>query len=202
MTEEKQASALADSRASEIGEGRDQRKRNALIFCLVAVVWLVVDQVVKNIVAATVPSGAVIGPFGGIFQIRYVHNTGAAWGMFSDATFVLGVLSLVICAALVFYLFWLDPGANLGEAIGIALVVAGGIGNAFDRFTLGYVIDFIEPVFIDFPVFNIADIGVTCGFVIFIISLLVARQKSDEKTIPSGGQKSDETQLGQGDQAL
>ena len=57
------------------------------------------------------------------------------------------------------------------------VVVAGGLGNAIDRFALGYVVDFIEPVFIDFPVFNVADIGVTCGFVLFFAGMLWSMRK-------------------------
>ena len=69
---------------------------------------------------------------------------------------------------------------NLFETVGFALVVAGGIGNAIDRFLLGYVVDFIEFAFFEFPVFNVADIGVTCGFVILIIGLIVDFSKGDE----------------------
>ena len=58
-------------------------------------------------------------------------------------------------------------------------MVAGGLGNALDRFTLGYVVDFIEPVFIDFPVFNVADIGVTCGFAIFLAGMALAWRRED-----------------------
>ena len=52
------------------------------------------------------------------------------------------------------------------------MVVAGGIGNAIDRFLMGYVVDFICADFIDFPIFNVADIGVTCGFVLLFIGLM------------------------------
>ena len=57
-------------------------------------------------------------------------------------------------------------------ALGGALVVAGGIGNAIDRFIQGYVVDFIELSFMDFPVFNIADIGVTCGVALIFIAVI------------------------------
>ena len=56
--------------------------------------------------------------------------------------------------------------------LGGALIVAGGLGNALDRFTLGYVVDFIDTTFISFPTFNVADIGVTCGFVLFFAGML------------------------------
>ena len=79
----------------------------------------------------------------------------------------------MVCIALTAYLALTPQRPNAGELIGISLVVAGGIGNAIDRFTLGFVVDFIEPTFIDFPIFNVADIGVTCGIILFIVSLLI-----------------------------
>lgn len=144
----------------------------ALLLAAVAVTWLALDMATKHI-AQSFELGEVFGgPFAGLVQFRLVHNTGAAWGMFGDATFLLGVFSLVVCAALVFYLFMLAPHASAFETFSLGLVLAGGLGNAFDRFSLHYVVDFIEPVFIDFPVFNVADIGVTCGIVLFMVAFL------------------------------
>ena len=54
---------------------------------------------------------------------------------------------------------------------------SGGLGNAIDRFSQLYVVDFIDFTFIDFPVFNVADIGVTCGFVLLVIGYLLATRK-------------------------
>ena len=67
-----------------------------------------------------------------------------AWGMFSDSTLALGVMSLLVCVVLALYLLVLSPRASLAQALGVALVVAGGIGNAIDRFSQGYVVDFID----------------------------------------------------------
>ena len=93
---------------------------------------------------------------------------------------MLGVVSLLVVAALLVFLFVLAPDASPLTAVAIGLVAAGGIGNAIDRFFLGYVVDFIQPLFIDFPVFNIADIGVTCGFVLLVLSMLMT--EGGEKT--------------------
>lgn len=150
------------------------RARNALVFGVLGLVWLSFDICTKGWVAGSyVVNEVITGPILGLVRFRLVHNTGAAWGMFGDSTFLLGVLSLVVCAIMVVYLFVLAPRSTLLETCGIALVVAGGLGNAIDRFTLGYVVDFIEPTFIEFPVFNVADIGVTCGFVLFLVGLLL-----------------------------
>ena len=81
------------------------------------------------------------------------------------------------------YLALTPQHPNTGELIGISLVVAGGIGNAIDRFTLGFVVDFIEPTFIDFPIFNIADIGVTCGIILFIVSLLIHERTEAKRAV-------------------
>lgn len=156
----------------------DFRTRNAKYFGLIVVIWLALDQATKFYFNSFELSEVIAGPFLGVFRFRLVHNTGAAWSMFSDSTFALGVFSLLICLLLLVYLFKMAPDSSLGETIGLSLVFAGGLGNAIDRFALGYVVDFIEPVFIEFPVFNVADIGVTCGFVVFFISLLYSFKKS------------------------
>ncbi len=161
---------------------RGKRVRAALVFACLAAVWLAFDMATKNYFNGSFAPGDVItDPIAGLFRFRLVHNTGAAWGMFGDSTFALGIMSVLVCAALLVYLFAASKDMNEGQIIGLALVFAGGIGNALDRFTLGYVVDFIDFTFIDFPVFNIADIGVTCGFVVFIASMLYAWRKADRE---------------------
>lgn len=123
--------------------------------------------------------------------------------MFGDSTFALGIMSIVVCIALVAYLVIASKDMNAGQIIGLALVFAGGIGNALDRFTLGYVVDFVDFTFIDFPVFNVADIGVTCGFVVFIASMLYAWRKADLRAaattaLGDDGEKADRGDDGKG----
>lgn len=155
-----------------MAQARSDRRRNAIVFCCVAAAWLALDLVVKAW-AEGFERGALLAPgLPGVFDLRLVHNTGGAWGLFGDMTAALGVVSLLVCAAIVAYLFWLAPDTPMAGAVGLALVFAGGIGNAIDRFLRGYVVDMIEPTFIDFPVFNVADIGVTCGIVLFVAALV------------------------------
>lgn len=166
------------------GEKATKRGRVVLIFAAIAGLWLALDMATKNFFNGAFQQGDVISePIMGLFRFRLVHNTGAAWGMFGDSTFALGVMSLVVCALLFAYVLFAANEMNKGQIIGIALVFAGGIGNVIDRFALGYVVDFIDFTFIDFPVFNIADIGVTCGFVIFIASMLLGWRKADQAAL-------------------
>ena len=131
--------------------------------------WIVLDQLTKSVFSGVQPGTSLGLVLGGLVDVRLVHNTGAAWGMFAGNTALLGVFSLVVVLALVGYFAYDRENVNLLQTIGIALVGAGGIGNAIDRFIQGYVTDFIAVTFIDFPVFNVADIGVTCGVVLLFL---------------------------------
>ena len=143
------------------------------LFAIVAVVLLVIDQATKALFVDATPGTLIAGPFAGLIDIRLVHNTGGAWGIFSDSTFALGIVSIVVCVLIVCYFAYARNTLSWMEVLGLGLVFAGGIGNAIDRFAQGFVTDFLEFAFIDFPVFNIADCGVTCGFVIFILGIIL-----------------------------
>ncbi len=174
-------------RSHETFDGRLSQRRPslkcAIVFISTVFVWLAFDLITKHLANAYKPGELIAGPFFGIIDFRLVHNTGGAWGMFGDMTQLLGFVSVAVCIVIVVYLFVLAPKSPPVVFFALALVFVGGIGNAVDRFTLGYVVDFIETVFMEFPVFNIADIGVTCGVVIFLITMVVQLlHASDERT--------------------
>ena len=146
---------------------------NVVLFCAAFALWEVLDRVTKSYYESTLVMGQSTGGIPGVFTCTLVHNTGGAWGMMSSATLILALFSLVVCLALTFFALFGNEGATKIETLSLALVVAGGFGNCVDRFAFGYVIDFINPTFIDFPVFNVADIGVTCGMIVFFIALLI-----------------------------
>lgn len=138
-----------------------------------------VDLITKHIAETVIKTD---GPFDflfGTFQFRYVENTGAAFSSFSDNTLLLTVITAVILAGCLVILLSkkIKP---LFMNICLLLIVAGGIGNLIDRIRFGYVIDFIEPLFIDFAVFNFADCCITVGAVLMIayeVYELVAEHK-------------------------
>lgn len=174
-TIEKNACA-SDAQADLSCSTRNKR----VLFVVLAAAWAALDAFTKAQFHDGVVGRVVFGPVLGLFDFRLIHNTGGAWGIFSNSTFALGVFSLAVCLIASIYFFIASKHMNLFKTVGFALVVAGGIGNAIDRFVLGYVVDFIEFAFFEFPVFNVADIGVTCGFVILIIGLIVDFSKGDE----------------------
>ncbi|HAM15030.1 MAG TPA: signal peptidase II [Eggerthellaceae bacterium] len=152
-----------------------------ILYAAIVVAWTALDQYAKSLFAGMKPDGSVLaGPFAGLVDIRLVHNTGAAWGMFADNTIALGVFSIVVCVAIAAAFFATVRSSSVLQTVSLALITAGGVGNAIDRFSQGYVVDFIEFSFFDFPVFNIADIGVTCGFALLVISLITTWNKEGQ----------------------
>ena len=134
MSEEKRGLGVS-TEGGDAALGRAARLRDTLVFGAVALAWLALDTLTKGYLNGSFAVGEVAGgPFLGLVRFRLVHNTGAAWGMFGDSTFLLGVVSIAVCLVLVAYLFFLSPRPGMLEVVGVALVVAGGLGNAFDRF--------------------------------------------------------------------
>ncbi len=146
---------------------------------IVIAVLTIIDQITKYAAVTTVKVNGPAEFLFGAFQFRYVENTGAAFSSFSDNTLVLAVLTSVILAGCLIVLLSkkIKP---LFMNICLLLVISGGLGNVIDRFRLGYVIDFIEPLFIDFAVFNFADCCITVGAFLMIgyqIYELICEQK-------------------------
>lgn len=130
------------------------------------------DQVTKRVAQSALAGGKVVTFLPGAVQFRYARNTGMAFSLFSGARWVFVVLTAVVCAAVLFYMFQ-NKCHSLWGYWSLGVLVAGGLGNLIDRVLYGYVIDFIEPIFVDFAVFNIADCAVTCGGISFVLWLAV-----------------------------
>ncbi len=126
-----------------------------------------VDLLTKHIAVTTVKVNGPKEFLFGLFQFRYTENTGAAFSSFSDNTAVLSVFTGVILLAAVILLLTHKIKSNFVNAC-IILACAGGLGNLIDRIRLGFVVDFIEPLFIDFAVFNFADCCITVGAFLLI----------------------------------
>lgn len=133
----------------------------AILLAVIAVL-IGIDRLTKYIAVSTVKVDGPKDFLFGLFQFRYVENTGAAFSSFSDKTEILTIVTVII---IVFCLILLMSRKlkPLFVNICLLLVTAGGFGNVIDRIFYGYVVDFIEPLFIDFAVFNFADCCITVG---------------------------------------
>lgn len=162
--------------------------RNRLIFCIVVVLWFLFDRVTKFLATDHSVNMLASLRIDGVVEFSLVHNHGAAWGSFSGMLGVLVIVTVILCLVIAAYAFFISKEASLLEIVGLALVFAGGIGNLVDRVVNGYVIDFIAPLLIDFPTFNIADIGITCGIVCVVIAFAIrfftSRVDTDRREMP------------------
>ncbi|MBQ7545376.1 MAG: signal peptidase II [Clostridia bacterium] len=112
----------------------------------------------------------------GFMALRVVRNTGAAFSMLSGETSILIWGTGAVLLGCLAYLFFGRGRSRLGDAA-LLLVIAGGAGNLIDRIRLGYVIDYIEPLFVDFAVFNFADCLITVGAALLVVwTILGARR--------------------------
>ena len=113
-----------------------------------------------------------------IFTIEFVRNYGAAFNIFSGSRLFLSFISVISTIILSYFIFKREN--KLINKYGLSFILAGSIGNGIDRILNGYVIDFIKIKYIDFPVFNIADIVINIGVLILMISYFRYKNKFDE----------------------
>lgn len=118
----------------------------------------------------------------GVFELRYLENTGAAFGTLKGALGFFYVMSIVILAAITYvYIKYLQKDKFKILRVICILIFAGAIGNLIDRISYGYVIDFMYISLIDFPIFNFADMCVSLPLILAIILLLFKYKESDFK---------------------
>ena len=149
---------------------------------IIAFILFIIDMITKILVTSNMTVGSSINVISGFFSITYVENTGAAWGIFSNGTILLGLLSVVFL--IVFIKYILDQKSiSLFNSINYALIIAGVFGNMIDRFARGFVVDFLNfQVFsYDFPVFNVADTFIVVGIILIAIDYLLVGGKNDSR---------------------
>ena len=154
-------------------------KGKAVCLALAAVFCVAADQAVKFLVVNTMSLGESEPLLPPLLQLTRVHNYGAAWSSFSGARWLLIALTAAGMCAIAWLLVKIVRHP-LGQW-SLAIILGGGIGNLIDRVRLGYVVDMLDTMFMDFPVFNVADVFVVCGTVCALIYYLAFYSKSDEK---------------------
>lgn len=168
-----------------------QRKRllknnfkTKIVSTLVIVALVAADQGIKVLVDLYLkPLGSKL-LIPGFLQLRYLENDGAMMGMMGGKTTVMTVLAIVCMVAVlaVIYSGWLTSKVDY---ISVVLIAAGGFGNIIDRIVRGFVIDYIEVLFIDFYIFNFADCLITCAaftIIFYQIYCLIRDRKTKKET--------------------
>ena len=151
------------------------KKKNYILGIVFIILGILLDQLVKVVIRVKIPEGDYITIINGFFNIAHIENTGAAWGGFSGFTIALIIVSIVILG----YFIYLFKDINFKKekmvfSISLVLVIGGTIGNLIDRLCFRSVTDFLDFNILgyDFPVFNIADILLVVGFLLFLIDMV------------------------------
>ena len=106
-----------------------------------------------------------------LFRLDFVKNYGAAFNILSGSRFFLSLISIIFSILLI-YLILRNKNLNSIDLYSYSFILGGTIGNGIDRLFKGFVIDFINLNFINFPVFNIADISINIGFIFLLYRIL------------------------------
>jgi signal peptidase II len=146
-----------------------------IVLLAIIALMLLVDRYTKYLAVENLSEGPV--PFlAGVMDFHLVYNDGAAFGMFSGASPFFLIMAALATGIIIGYLGFVKKHSAL-EVCSLALIVSGAVGNAIDRLTLGVVVDFFHTLFIDFPVFNVADCCITVGVVLLMIAILFGRKE-------------------------
>ncbi len=141
-----------------------------LSFWICAFFWLVLDQSTKMIVAQNV-SLQDLAIWKGVLHLHYLTNSGAAFSLFSNGSSWLKWISFLASLGLILFGIFAKK-LQKWEKIGYGCILGGALGNGFDRFSKGAVVDFLDFRLINFPIFNCADVAINVGLIFLLIGWL------------------------------
>lgn len=152
-----------------------------IIILLISGGLLALDLITKSWIQLNLALGQSIQVIPGFFDITYLQNTGAAWGMF-DGPIMRPIFLLISVGVTVTALYYFFKEENLLLLTGIGLIIAGNTGNFYDRLMLHYVRDMLSfNIFgYAFPVFNVADVCLVVGFGVLFLYMFLEEKRNEE----------------------
>lgn len=154
-----------------------------MLYALLVFLLVAADQIVKVLVRARIPLGTSVPFLHGLVELTYVQNTGAAFSILSEHTWVLTLVSAVVAVVIAAVLIKKVVHHPFGVTT-LSVVLAGAVGNLIDRALFGFVTDMFNFQFMHFAVFNVADICVVCGGLAFCVYFLFFYDKLEKKEAP------------------
>jgi signal peptidase II len=176
---------MAEATTTSAGTPADEARRKMALYLGLVIGWVVLDQVTKIIVQRTLRLYDPVPVIGDFFRLTYIYNRGAAFGLhLGDWSRIAFSILPVAAAALLYMMYRTTPWSDKMRLIAIPLVTGGAIGNLIDRIRSSRgVIDFFDFGFgtMRWPVFNVADIGVTVGALMLAVSLWREEQQMEKE---------------------
>ncbi|CAI2592287.1 Lipoprotein signal peptidase [Apilactobacillus kunkeei] len=142
-----------------------------IVYILISLCALVgIDQAIKIWISANISETSSTTIIPGVLSITNLHNSGAAWSILEGQQWLFSIITLVAVVAIVYFMIKLE-GRKL-YLTSTTILLAGILGNFINRFLQGYVVDMFQVDFINFPVFNFADICITFGIILLFFAIL------------------------------
>lgn len=142
------------------------------LIVLICALTVIIDQLTKYFIERNL-YGKSIDIIENVFSLTYLENRGAAWGILADNNWLLLIFVPILVVIIVLYLYKVSN--SKAERFLGGLIVGGAIGNYIDRLFRGYVVDFLD--FKVWPIFNLADVFIVVGCILFVILSLTRREK-------------------------
>lgn len=143
--------------------------KKKIILAVASIAIIMLDQISKLIM---IDKNINILPQ--VLSFSYTQNIGVAFGLISNNIIFVIIFNIVILGIIIKFLKENNESIDYTVLVSLILILSGGIGNLIDRILKGYVVDFIKFDFINFPIFNVADISITLG--IFILIIVIVKQ--------------------------
>lgn len=160
---------------------------------LLTVLLILLDQWTKVLAVAGLKDQAPIVLWEGIFELRYLENRGAAFGMMQGQQTFFLIMGIVVFAAVLYLFRHMSKAERFWPLRLIAIfILAGAWGNMLDRLRLSYVVDFFYFKLIDFPIFNVADIYVSVGTAVLVILVLFYYKEEEFEVLLKGRQEEEQ----------
>lgn len=132
------------------------------------ILLLGLDQLVKALVVTYISLGQIKGFVPGLLSLTYLRNYGAAFSMLQNQQALFFLVTVLVIGGASYYLYRHLQG-SWWKIWGLVLIIAGGLGNFVDRLRQGYVVDMFQFDFVDFAIFNVADIYLTLGVILMLV---------------------------------
>ena len=139
------------------------------------ILGIVLDQVVKIVIVKNIKLSEQKPVLKGLLSLTHLRNNGAAWSILEGQQWFFVLTTVIVLAVAIW--FWLKNLSKNWYAIGLTLIISGALGNFIDRVRQGYVVDMFQLDFINFPIFNVADILLSIGFVVLFIGILIEKDE-------------------------
>ena len=153
-----------------------------ILYYTLAVLIIGLDQLTKYLTVSTIPFRETVEWIPNVLSFTHHRNTGAAWGILEGQMLFFYIVTVVVVGVVIYYLHTLGK-QDILIGLSLSTILGGAIGNFIDRLIQQYVVDMIKLDFINFPIFNIADIALSVGVGLMIVYLVIDEIRNHKKKV-------------------